>query len=190
MQSPSIVIFEPKKTKSVTVSIFSPSICHEVMGREAMIFIFWMLSFKPAFLLSSFNLIPQLYTFKKLRWWLLVPSLHHKEKEKKWKEGQTIFLGSKITVDCDCSHEIKRRLCHGRKAMINPDSIKKQSHHFANKGPNSYGFSSSHAQMWELDHKEGWAPKNWCFQIVVLENTLQNRLDSKIKPVNPKGHQP
>ena len=52
------------------------------------------------------------------------------------------------------------------------------------------GFSSSHVQMWELGHKEGWAPKNWCFQIVLLEKTLESPLDSKIKPVNPKGNQP
>ena len=44
--------------------------------------------------------------------------------------------------------------------------------------------------MWEVDHKEVWAPKNWCFQIVVLEETLENPLDNKIKPVNPKGNQP
>ena len=55
----------------------------------------------------------------------------------------------------------------------------------------SYGFSSSHIWMWELDHKEGWVPKNWCFQIVVLEKTLQSSLDcKKIKPVNAKGNQP
>ena len=62
-----------------------------------------------------------------------------------------------------------------------------------NKGPysQSYGFSRSHVQMWKLDHKEGWAPKNWCFQIVVLENTLESTLDSKeIKLVNPKENQP
>ena len=54
----------------------------------------------------------------------------------------------------------------------------------------SYGFSSSHVWMWELDHKEGWAPKNWCFWIVVLEKTLESPLDSKqIQPVNPKGNQ-
>ena len=53
----------------------------------------------------------------------------------------------------------------------------------------SYGFSSSHVQMWELDHKEGWVPKNWCFWIVVLENSLESPLDSKeINPVNPKGN--
>ena len=70
--------------------------------------------------------------------------------------------------------------------------IKKQTHHFANKGPysQSYGFSSSHLQMWELVHKEGWVLKN-CFQIVVLEKTLESPLDWKeIKPVNPKGNQP
>ena len=55
----------------------------------------------------------------------------------------------------------------------------------------SYGFSSSHVQMWELGHKEGWVPKNWCFQAVVLEKTLESPLDSKeIKPVHPKGNQP
>ena len=62
----------------------------------------------------------------------------------------------------------------------------------ANKDPSnlSYGFSSSHVRMWELDHKEGWAPKNWCFQIVVLEKTLESPLDSKeSKSVNPKGNQ-
>ena len=70
--------------------------------------------------------------------------------------------------------------------------IKNQRHHFTNKGPNSqsYGFSSSHVNMWELDLKVGWALKIWCFQTVVLEKTLENPLDSKIKSVNPKGSQP
>ena len=55
----------------------------------------------------------------------------------------------------------------------------------------SYGFSSGHVQMWELYHKEGWAPKDWCFWTVVLEKTLESPLDCKeIKPVNPKGNQP
>ena len=69
--------------------------------------------------------------------------------------------------------------------------IKKQRHHFANKGlySQSYVFSSSHVQMCELDHEEGWELNNWCFQIVVLEKTLEGPLDSKeIKPVNPKGN--
>ena len=55
----------------------------------------------------------------------------------------------------------------------------------------SYGFSSSVIWMWEVDHKEGWAPKNWCFRIVVLEKTLESPLNCKeIKPVNPRGNQP
>ena len=65
-------------------------------------------------------------------------------------------------------------------------------HYFANKGPSSqsYGFSSSHVWMWELDYKESWAPRNWCFWTVVLEKTLESPLDYKeIKPVHPKGNQ-
>ena len=79
-----------------------------------------------------------------------------------------ILGGSKITADGDCSHEIKRRLLHGRKVMTHLDSIlKKPRHYFSNKGPSSqgYGFSSSHIWMWELDYKEGWGPKNWCFEL-------------------------
>ena len=76
----------------------------------------------------------------------------------------------------------------------NLDSIlKKQGHRFADKGPysQSYDFSSSHVQMWELNHKEGWALKNWCFWIVVLEKTLESPLESKeIKLANLKGNQP
>ena len=71
--------------------------------------------------------------------------------------------------------------------------IKKQRHHFANKGPysQSYGFSSSHVWMWQLNHKKDWVLKNWCFRIVVLEKTLESPLDSKeMKPINPKGNQP
>ena len=71
--------------------------------------------------------------------------------------------------------------------------IQKQRHHVPDKGlyRQSYSFSSSHVWMWELDHKESWAPKNWCFWIVVLEKTLESLLDSKeIKPVSPKGNQP
>ena len=70
--------------------------------------------------------------------------------------------------------------------------IKKQRHYFANKGPSSqgYGFSNSHVWMWELDYKESWAPKNWCFRTVMLEKTLKNPLDCKeIQPVHPKGNQ-
>ena len=70
--------------------------------------------------------------------------------------------------------------------------IIKQRHYFANKSPSSqgYGFSSGHVWMWELDYKESWAPKNWCFWTVMLEKTLESPLDCKeIQPVHPKGDQ-
>ena len=70
--------------------------------------------------------------------------------------------------------------------------IKKQRHHFGNAGPysKSCGFFNNHVWMWELDHKEGWAPKNLCFQTVVLEKTLESLLVSReIQLVNPKGNQ-
>ena len=105
-----------------------------------------------------------------------------------------IFLGSQITADSNCSHEIKRRLPLRRKAMTNLDSVlKSRDIALPTKGPysQSYGFSSSHIWMWELNHKEGWVPKNWCFPTVVLEKTLESPLGSKeIKPVNPKWNQP
>ena len=102
-------------------------------------------------------------------------------------------MGSKITADGDCSHEIKRHLLLGRKFITNLDSIfKSRGITFANKGPFSqgYGFSSSHVWMWELDYKESRVHRNWCFWTVVLEKTLENQLDCKeIQPVHPKGDQ-
>ena len=99
-----------------------------------------------------------------------------------------IFMSSKIILDSDCSQEF------GRKAMTNLDSIiKSRNITFVDKALNSqsYAFSSSHVWMWELDHKEDWAPKNWYFWPVVLEKTLKSPLSCKeIKPVNPKGNQP
>ena len=103
-----------------------------------------------------------------------------------------IFLGSKITADGDCSHEIKRRFLLGRKVMTNLDSIFKSRHHFTDKGlySQSCGFSSSHVWMWELDREESWALKNWCFWTVVLEKTLESSLDCReIQPVHRKGNQ-
>ena len=105
-----------------------------------------------------------------------------------------LFLGSKITADGDCSHEIKRHLLLGRKAMTNLDSILKSRDitlptkiHLVK----AIVFSSSHVWMWELDYKQSWAPKNWLFWTVVLENTLESPLNCKeIQLVNPKGNQP
>ena len=108
-------------------------------------------------------------------------------------DGETvadfIFLGSKITADDDFSHEIKRHLFLGRKPR---QHIKKQRHYFANKGLSNqgYGFSSGHVWMWELDYKESWVLKNWCFWNVVLEKTLESPLDCKeIQSVHPKEDQ-
>ena len=105
------------------------------------------------------------------------------------------FLGSKITADGNCSHEIKRHLLFGRKAMINLDSILKSRDitlptkvHIIK----AIVFPVVHVWMWELNHKESWALKNWSrFWIVVLEKTPERPLDCKeFKPVNPKGNQP
>ena len=103
-----------------------------------------------------------------------------------------ILGGSRITADGDCSHEIKT-LTPWKKSYDQPrQHIKKQRHYFTNKDPSSqgYGFSSSHIWMWELDYKERWVQKNWCFWTVVLEKTLESPLDYKeIQPVHPKGNQ-
>ena len=80
-----------------------------------------------------------------------------------------------------------------KKSYYQPrEHIKKQRHYFADKGPSSqsYGFSSSHVWMWELDYKKSWALKNWCFWPVVLEKTLESPLNCKeIQPVHSKGNQ-
>ena len=78
-----------------------------------------------------------------------------------------------------------------KKSMTNLNSILKKRHQFVSKGSysQSYGFSSSHVQMWELNHKEVWRPTNWCLQIVVLEKTLESLLDHmEMKLVSPKGN--
>jgi len=97
-------------------------------------------------------------------------------------------------VDSACSHEIKRCFLLERKAMTKLDSVLKSREitlltevHIVKA---MVFFPSSHALMWQLDHKEGWAPMNWCFWTVVLEKTLESPLDCKeIKPVNPEGNQ-
>ena len=88
----------------------------------------------------------------------------------------------------------KRFLLLGRNAVTNLDSIlKSRNITLPTKVPSSqsYGFPSRHVWMWELDYRESWALKNWCFWTVVLEKTLESPLDCKeIQPVSPKGHQP
>ena len=100
------------------------------------------------------------------------------------------FGGSKITADGDCNHEIKRLFLLGREAMTNLDSIlKSRDITLPTKVylVKAMFFSSSHVWMWELDHKESWVLRNWCFWIVVLEKTLQSPLNHKeIKKINLK----
>ena len=111
---------------------------------------------------------------------------------KQWKQWETIILGSKITADGDCSHEIKTP-ASWKESYDQPRlHIKKQRHYFPDKCPysQSYGFSSTRVWMWELDHKESWMPKNRYFWTVVLEKTLESPLDcKKFQSVHPKGNQ-
>ena len=120
---------------------------------------------------------------------------------KQWKQSfhcfshwrDLIFLGSRITADSNCSHEIKRQAPWKKSYDQRRQYIKKQRHYFTDKGPSSqgYGFSSSHVWIWELDCKESWAWKNWCFWTVVLEKTLESPLDCKeIQPVHLKEMSP
>ena len=103
-----------------------------------------------------------------------------------------IVLGSKITADGDCSHEIKRHLFLGREAMTNRDSVlKSRDITLLIKVclVKAMVFPRSHVWMWELDHKEGWVPKNWCFETVVLERRLWRVPWTTRKSVRVKGNQ-
>ena len=114
-------------------------------------------------------------------------------------EGETmetvrdfIFLGSKITADGDCSHEIKRCLVLGRKSMTNLDSIFKTRNITLPTKFCLFKVMVFPVIMYgcELDYKESWKPKNWCFWTVLLEKTLESLLGCKeIQLVNPKGNQ-
>ena len=118
----------------------------------------------------------------------------------RWGKMETvadfIFLGSKITVEGDCSHEIKRNLLLVRKAMTKLDTVfKSKSITLPTKvclSSQSYSFSSSHVQMWELYHKEGWELSNWSIWTAVLEKPLESPLDCKemkpviVKKINPE----
>ena len=112
---------------------------------------------------------------------------------KRWKLWQIFSSWALKSEDDDCSHEIRRRLLLGRKAVTNLDSVEKQRHYSADKRLYSqgYGLPNGHMQLWELDRKEGRAPKNAWLWTVVLEKTPESPLDSKeIKPLNLKGNQP
>ena len=104
-----------------------------------------------------------------------------------------LFLGSRITADGDCSPEIRRRLLLGGKAMTNPESVLEAETLLSRQRATQSRLRSSqgHTRLWELDHNEGRAPKNWCLWTVVLEKLPESPWDSKdIKSVNLKGYQP
>ena len=123
-------------------------------------------------------------TFRKLRSWHPVPSLHGKQMGKQCKQWQTLFWGLQKSLQVATVAMKLKDACSYDKPR---QHIKKQRYYFADKGPYSptYGFSSIHVWMWEFDHKEGWALKNWCFWIAMLESPL----DCKINPVDLKGNQ-
>ena len=112
---------------------------------------------------------------------------------KQWKHLLTLYFGAPKSLQMVTAAIKLKDLWPWKKSCDQTrQHIKKQRHHFTNKGPSSqsYSFSSSHVWMWELDHKESWAPKNWFFWTVVLEKTLESPLDSKeIQPVHTKGNQ-
>ena len=113
--------------------------------------------------------------------------------ENNWNSVRVYFLGSRITADGDWSHEIKRCLHRGRKAMAKLDSIlKSRDVTLPTKVclVKTMIFPSSHVLMWELNYKESRVPNNWCFWTVVLEKTLESPLDCKeIQPVHSEGDQ-
>ena len=112
---------------------------------------------------------------------------------KQWKQCQTLFWGAPKSLRMVTAAMKLKDACSLKKTYDQPrQHIKKQRHYFADNSSSSqsYGFSSSHVWIWELDHKESWKLKNWCFWTVVLEKTLASPLDCKeIQPVHPKGNQ-
>ena len=114
--------------------------------------------------------------------------------KKQWKQWQTLHLGAPKSLQMvTAAMKLKDACSLEEKLWPTYRAYWKQRPYFANKGPSSqrYGFSNGHVWMWEMDYKESWVLKNWCFWIVVLEKNLESPLHWKeIKPVNPKGNRP
>ena len=112
---------------------------------------------------------------------------------KQWNSDKTFFSWAPKSLQIVTAAMKLKELAPWEKSYDQPrQHIKKQRHYFASKGPSSQssGFSSSHVWMWELDYKESWAPKNWCFWTVVLEKTLKSPSDCKeTQLVHPKENQ-
>ena len=134
-------------------------------------------------------------TFRKPGSWHLVPSIH----ANRWGNNENSDRLYFFRLQNHCRWWLQswneNTLTPWKKSydQYAREHIKKQRHYFANKGPSgqSYGFPSSHVRMWKLGYKESWTSKNWCFQAIVLEKTLESPLDYKgIQLVHPKGNQP
>ena len=112
---------------------------------------------------------------------------------KQWKQWLTLFWGAPKSLQMVTAAMKLKDACSLEERYDQPrQNIKKQRRYFANKclSSQSYGFSSGHVWMWELEYEEIWALKNWCFWTVVLEKTLESPLDCKeVQPVHPKGDQ-
>ena len=112
---------------------------------------------------------------------------------KQWKQWETLFSWAPKSLQMVSAVMNIKTLGPWKKSYDQPrQHIKKQRHYFSSKGPSSqsFGFSSGHVWMWELEYKESWPLKNWCFWTVVLEKTLESPLNCKeIQPVHPKGNQ-
>ena len=112
---------------------------------------------------------------------------------KQWKQWQTLLSWTPKSLKMVMQPWNKKTLSTWKKRYDQSrQHIEKQRYYFTDKGlsSQSYGFSSSHVWMWELDHKKSWAPKNWCFWTVVLEKTLESPLECKETQLsNPKGNQ-
>ena len=110
---------------------------------------------------------------------------------KQWKQWLTLLFWAPKSLQMVISAiKLKDSYSLEGKLWQPRQHIKKQRHYFVSKGPpnQGYGFSSGRVWMWELDYKESWAPKNWCFWTVMLEKTLESPLDCKeIQPIHPKG---
>ena len=108
------------------------------------------------------------------------------------KQWKTFFSWAPKSMKMVTATMKLKDICSLEEKLTETANIKKQRYYFTNKGPSnqSYGFSSSRVWMWELDYKESWVLKKWCFWTVVLEKTLESPLDCKeIKPINPKRNQ-
>ena len=132
---------------------------------------------------------------KKLRPWYPVPWPHGKHKVKKWKQWQILFSWDpKSLQTMTAALKLKKTLAPWKESSDKPrQRVKKPRHHFADKGPysQSYDFSSSHEWMWELNHKEDWAPKNWLYNCgsgrdLRIPWTARRSKSSVLKEINPE----